>query len=252
MQKLIQISFIGFSLLIICLCNMFPQNTPQIKTSGQAADDNNKWPKFFVHYNGYSRINFDSIQRENTLNNSDIVFEGVLKYYCSSNDSLRIPGIAYYITDVRRVFKGNISNKTIKVLFYTGQYEMPWCGTIKSKDSIGIFFCKATSNLKKYLPKKSIDNSNLLILDGFNETGSSGDNVIIINGHPGGFDMDFGNNANCYSYLRSRKGLNVPPYVEPPRVLPPSGPSMTWSQHDSLMNDIHKKEQLKVQQRLKQ
>jgi hypothetical protein len=222
------------------------------KTSN--ATEQNKWPKYSKGgpYATKNSIRNDSIIRENTFNNSTIVFEGVRRYYCAFYGKYH--NIAYYITDVKKVFKGKMNNKTIKVLFSMGPNEVPYCGNVEhGSDSIAIFFCKDNSKLKSELPVES-DNGDTLIIDGYNEKLAQHANMIYVNDHPHGIGMSFGNKANVYTYLRTRKGLNVPPYVEPQRVLPPPEPGsirMTKAQFDSLSFEIEKQEKEKAQQNLK-
>jgi len=162
--------------------------------ANKATIKHNKWPKFYGNKD-------DSIMCENTLNNAEFVIT---------------PGT------------------TVKVIFQLGNREMIR-GSYVPKDTIAIFFCKRTSELKKYLKELDLDNkSNLLILGGYNEMRSQWYNMIKINGHPSGLRMDFGSNANAYNYLRARRGLNVPAYLEPPRVIPPCTNCITKEQHDSL------------------
>ncbi len=217
-------------LLVTQLINLVAQTD---KTSNTA--EQNKLPKFNDSH--YSKINKDSIIRENTLNNADLVFEGRLIYYSSQQDSIKgNNGIAYYIAEVKRVFKGNINFKTVRVLFNRWSGDLDSHGFIKDDDTIAIFFCKKNSKLKDKLPKDTVDKNDILILDGYNANYCSNLNLIILNEHPGGIGMDFGTKKeNVYNYLRTRKGLNVPPYVEPPRKLPPPYTyKITRAKYDSI------------------
>jgi hypothetical protein len=53
---------------------------------------------------------------------------------------------------------------------------------------------------------------------------------------PFGLLTRFGSKSQVYDFLRTYPGLNVPPYVEPPRVLPPTPKYLTKEQLDSIHN----------------
>jgi hypothetical protein len=171
--------------------------------------------------------------RENTLKNAEFVFEGVVKYdsaYVIKYNSVHRVNydsefgvIAYSIVDIKKVYKGNISPGTVKVVtLLDNEYEIYSSGV--PNDSIAIFFCKtATRELKESLHKGSDKNNNLQILGGYNELISVGWNTICFSEHakPRGLGMDFKNKAEVYKFLQGYPGLNVPDYKEPPYVRTP-------------------------------
>ena len=114
--------------------------------------------------------NKDSIMREKTLHNAEFVFEGIIKYVSASYDTLNrgISGVEYNIVEIKKVFRGKIDSGTIvKVLFQRAANAMAGSGI--PKDTIGIFFCKSSSELKKYLTRDSNYN-NILILGKYQDT----------------------------------------------------------------------------------
>ena len=254
MQKIIQITLVGFGLLMICVYNLNAQNGTfkQDTSRARAIEYMKKWPKYYdrIIVGGHNtRTNLDSSNRENALNNSEFVFEGILRSFTANYDSVDFmndPGIAYYIADVNRVFKGTLSAKTVKVLFRRSQWDPLGNTDLRGrKDSIAIFFCKTTTKYKDYFSKEAVGNKNLTILYGVNEMGDCGTNSILISydRNTYGLYMLFQDIANCYSYLRSRKGLNIPPYVAPKQVLPPPEPGtnrLTPAQMDSLSLEMDK------------
>jgi hypothetical protein len=183
----------------------------------------------------------DSIMRENTLNNAEFVFEGVIKYYSSNYDTIdrNINGVGYYIVDIKKVFKGNIAPVIVKIIFKMEDDEAASSG-VPYRDTVAIFFCKGKSELKNYLPKESDKYSNLLTLGGYNELSSKGWSMIQMEPPFWGFDKEFKNKTTAYDFLRKYPGLNIPVYKEPSFVIPPCTNCITKEQYDSLGREFDK------------
>ncbi len=152
---------------------------------------------------------------KNTPRDAEIVFEGVRKYNGGNGGS-----VAYDIVDVKKVFKGNIAPGLVKVVYLLGEGVIALNG-VPSRDTLAIFFCKATSELKKYLPKDTGKTSKLLILSVYNEESPWIYSTIEMRRWYSGFGKEFKNKTEVYDFLRAIPGLNVPAYSEPPKVNKP-------------------------------
>jgi len=187
-----------------------------------------------------------NIIREKTLNDAEIVFEGLIKYYNSTYylNGGEVKGITYCIVDAKEVFKGKMALGRVKVVFGKDDFELPKCDSATAKDTFpSIFFCKKTSELKRFLSKETNNDSNLLILGGFNESKSWEWNEFQMGPGFHGFDKKFESKGAVYDYLRTYSGLNIPVYEDPPKVINSgtnNSKSLTGSQTDSISNNENK------------
>ncbi len=149
----------------------------------------------------------DSIQFDKQIKSADFIFEGFIKKASHYNNGKLMES---YIVDIKKVFKGNLKEGTVEILFETHTFtEKDKRITIENNiaDSLGIFLCREGKEYP-FNPKYNIDKvDNKIILTGDVYSRHSGlEYIDLVHKHY---------KSEVYDLLREYPGLNVPAYVDP-------------------------------------
>ena len=168
-------------------------------------------------------IDYKKIYREDAINNSPYVFEGVIikeSIYIRNNST-----VISYIVRVTRILKGKLKLGTVEIVSYSyllkeGDKERDVFDNKSSQkignDTLCIFFCKPAIDLS-YDDKYNIDNvENKTVLSGYYNDKNGENQFSMSVGYRyksafyGGLEAYFKSRVEVYQYLSTFKDLNIP------------------------------------------
>jgi len=200
-------------------------------------------------------IDLSKKYREDAINNSPYVFEGVIikeSYYTRNNDP-----VSSYIVRITKVMRGKLKSGTVEIVCHQNEgvvtdkrdvYDNKGSQRI-DEDTLCIFFCKPATSELSYDAKYNIDTvDNNVLLSGYHNRDPSEFRMSVSHrrkgDYYGGLDIYFKTKVEVYQYLSKFKRLNIPadelkekkvsePKVEEKRSI--SMPRYTKQQSDSIL-----------------
>ena len=168
-------------------------------------------------------IDYKKIYREDAINNSPYVFEGVIikeSFYKRNNST-----VISYIVRVTSILRGKLKLGTVEIVSYSDilitdgkeRESLDNKGSQRiGNDTLCVFFCKPATELS-YNAKYNIDNvDNKTVLSGFYNNRNDENQFSMLVGYRrkgfyyGGLDALFKTKVEVYQYLSTFKGLNIP------------------------------------------